>query len=754
MNSKIPTDCAALKSRHARFHRMGKRIRPILLLLFTTASARASDLGSDGRLHFAGDAILTVDFEDPSALAARARWVVAPRGASTWTYQPTTAAGLTPHLVTSNDALEGRSVLRWTGADGLGLAIVDPAVFASIASQRVTVSFWGRAEGMEPFLAVTYGNEIDIATTKPWAWARIPAIRTGRETSDGWVEYSTGPIDGSVLDRPVHDLVISARVPTVADTALRLNVPALHPFDAISIDAVEIRSTAGQPATGACTAANIDMDCGPASESFFGRCVDSAVTWHPLPGPAMQQEIVARVVNWATTFLGDRSASTRADANWATATLALASATATPKTFWGGLSRQVVALRDTHTRLGSPYGGISTPFAVRPSSNSGPLNVCFGPTVNDLEGGQLAYVLWSKGPAAPSTLQIGDVLHAIDGMEPKAWVDAVYPRYASSLPIVPAADWAPSARVLASLIAKHASTLTVSRCDPSATCVVQPPIDVAGASLAAISGGQYPTPALNCTPRFTNVVTGALADPSGGDLFLSAALDTGTLGIEFDGFRPTDSVSWKASVDGAFTLPHGNVIVDAREGFGGFNALGNYLFQQFRGTDSPSVLVLAARGTFGDPDDPSLFSFDWTSCLPSPGFQCATADIYVYQTVNAAPVAAGSKVAWLNTDDFSNNDMVPRLLKGRANFRIFAPFPTYGALGSDVEIPPLMPNWTSGTIAASDGRYGATIATAEASPAWESGTGVDPDVVVTQTLSDVLASKDTIVAAARSWLAQ
>jgi hypothetical protein len=725
-----------------------------MLLLFTSASARASELRSDGRLHFATDAILTVDFEDPGALVLRSRLLVASPGGKTWNYQPVTAAQLSRYLVGSNDALEGRSVLRWTSADGLGLAIVDPGAFAAMASQRVAVSFWGRAEGMEPFLGVTYGNEVDIATNKPWAWARIPAIRTGRETSDGWVEYSTGAIDGSVLDRPIHDLILSARVPTGTDTSLRLSLSALHPSDAISIDAVEIRPAAGKPATATCTAANQDAVCGLASECFYGRCVDSAVTWHPVPPAAMQQEIAERVVNWATTFLGDRDAATRAGPDWVAATLGLVGPNATPKSFWGGLSTQIVALRDPHTRLGAPYGGISTPFAVRPGSSSGPLDVCFGPTVNDFGSGELAYVLWAKGPAASSSLQVGDVVVSIDGMDPKAWVDAVFPRYVSSLPAVAAADWAPSARVLSSLIASHATTLTVSRCTAGGICVGEPPIDVAGATLKANSGGQYPTPVLTCTPRFTNVVNGALTDPMGGDLLLSAALGPATVGIQFDGFRPTNSTSWKASVDAAFTPPHENILVDAREGFGGLNALGDYLFQQFRGTDSPAVLVLAARGTFSDPDDPSLFSLDWSSCSPSSTYPCSTADIFIYQTINAAPPGASAKVAWLDTDDVSNNDMVPRLLKGRANLRIFAPFPSYGALGSNVEIPPLMPNWRAGSLAASDARYGATIAGAEESPGWESGKGVAPDVLVTQTVSDVLAGKDTIVTAATSWLSQ
>ena len=53
---------------------------------------------------------------------------------------------------------------------------------------------------------------------------------------------------------------------------------------------------------------------------------------------------------------------------------------------------------------------------------------------------------------------IGDVLTEIDGMSPKAWADAVLPRYDDSLPNVTAADWAHASMELSTLIAAHAST--------------------------------------------------------------------------------------------------------------------------------------------------------------------------------------------------------------------------------------------------------------------------------------------------------
>jgi hypothetical protein len=725
-----------------------------LAIVIASQTAHASTLGSDGRLVYDPDALATVDFDDADATAAVVQSISLPSGNSNFVYTPMTATQIAPYLVTSSDALQGKGYLHWQGSDGAGLAWIAPTTFAAWQNQRIVVSFWGRAEGLEPYLAVTYGNASDLPSNKTWGWARIAAIRTGLETDDGWVEYSSGPIDGAVMGRPIHDIVLSGRLPTTSDTYLLLVDPPLHPTDAFSLDAIEVTPAPGEPATGTCTMATMDSDCGATAECFYGRCVDAAAVWGPVPPLPMQQEIVARVAMWASHVLGDRSAAARVDATWLAATAALASASATPKTFWAGLNQQVVAIRDTHTHLGSPYVGLTTPFLARPSLDSGPLDLCFGPTVNDLGDGQLAYVLWNKGTTATAPLEVGDVITAIDGLDPKTWVDMAFDRYVESLPTVATADWAPSSRDLSTLLAQHASTVSVTRC-VGTTCSSQPDIDVPSYALAATNGGVYSTGTLICEPRFHDVVSGPRTDADGGELFLSTAVDASTLGIEFDGFEPSSDSAWEGSVQAAFALPHSNVLVDAREGFGGKNLLGNYLQQQFRSTSAPAVLVLAARGTIGAPDDPSLFAFDWTQCTgDDQPWQCPTSDIYVYGPTLASPPALASKVAWLDTDDVSNNDMVPRLLSGRASLQIFAPFSSYGALGSDVVLPALMPNWHDGTIAASDGRYSTSIAGAEATQMCQSGTGVQPDVVVTQTLSDVLAGQDTIVNAATAWLNQ
>jgi hypothetical protein len=60
--------------------------------------------------------------------------------------------------------------------------------------------------------------------------------------------------------------------------------------------------------------------------------------------------------------------------------------------------------------------------------------------------------------------------------------------------------------------------------------------------------------------------------------------------------------------------------------------------------------------------------------------------------------------------------------------------------------------WVDG-IQVLDTRFGSSFATAGAAP-WASGTGVSPDQVVLQKVSDILAGTDTVLTAARAWLNQ
>ena len=94
---------------------------------------------------------------------------------------------------------------------------------------------------------------------------------------------------------------------------------------------------------------------------------------------------------------------------------------------------------------------------------------------------------------------------------------------------------------------------------------------------------------------------------------------------------------------------------------------------------------------------------------------------------------------------------MPRLLKGRTGFKIFAPHPTSGAFGAILPLPTVASGWSGASIQIQDARFAPSLdAIGEAR--WESGHGVEPDVVVVQKLSDALSGTDTIVTTATAWL--
>ena len=95
---------------------------------------------------------------------------------------------------------------------------------------------------------------------------------------------------------------------------------------------------------------------------------------------------------------------------------------------------------------------------------------------------------------------------------------------------------------------------------------------------------------------------------------------------------------------------------------------------------------------------------------------------------------------------------MPKLLKGRTNIKIFAPHPTSGAFGAVIGLPSLWTGWSGGSIQIQDTRFGANI-TEATSARWESGHGVEPDIVVAEKLSDAISGVDTILQTATDWLA-
>jgi hypothetical protein len=728
-------------------------------LVANTPSAHAAEFdAATGTLRASRDALCSYRFETAQELIDAklqiAKWGTSTGGFPPLTATPATTDALAPLLQGADasgvsDAIEGSGYLRL--ALPSGVAVVDEAFFASIASRRVEVTLWARAEGSAPQLRVLYGGS-DLSSA--FQHAQVQAIRTGRETTDGWAEYTTGPVDGMVWGAAIKAIVVTG-----------------SPFGGkgpkASIDMLEIRPAPGsnQPVT-ACTQADVDGTCGAGGECLYGRCVPSSVVWGPLPTQAHREQLVERWIQIAGRFLGDRAASKTGRTTFAASARDLARYSVSSRQFFGGLTRLVNLLRDNHTSFGAPPASFTFFGPGLQGGWSAGLDACFGVVEKDLLGGGRGFGVFQAGtaPATGVALKVGDVVTKIDGLDPKAWVDAVYPRVAAEMPNDPDADWSWAATDLAAMITARAKNLTVTRCASATACAgadrKELTIDVGDTLFQQeTTGGLHVTDYSICSPRFHDSVD-TLTDSTQGENPIDVQTKAGVVYAQFDGFvgipqnLATDPADpWKVSMQSLFEAKPAKVVMDARQGYGGYSDNIQLLLDLTRGTAEPIGAFDVIRGGWDDADPTGVFAAFEKCDGNSSSIACVLGTADVMFTSQVAPPGAASKIAWLNTADVSANDYAPRLLKGRTNLRVFGPTNTSGAYGAITYLPTLIPGWMGGSVQYTDTRFGATLADVPGAR-WESSHGVAPDVVVAQTVSDLLSNRDTILEAANKWLAE
>ncbi len=725
----------------------------LFALLPSTAAARGKfDPALNGiRLDASARSTLKVfDFESPDSLvgAAKLHWAESSDGYPSLESTPIANGAEIAPLLTSGaeDAVEGAHAIR-LGKDAIGLGIVDPALFAQVKDGRFEVTVWGRADGTPPQISVVYDPSAMVSTLAPFASVR--AVRTGRETDDGWAEFSTGPIDGSVWGVPVRAVAILPSFQAEADQSFL-------------VDALELTKVDGKPmAPLACTAQTVEAVCGAEGDCMYGHCVPSTFTWGALPSASQRHEIAERWVLYGSRMIGDRNAAQHGEKILTPNARILAKDAVSSRQFFGGLNRLVNLLRDNHTSFGSPasYG----PFQPQVDhGTSSVLGACFGVVKKDLLDGNYGYAVFRSidNPITGVALKRGDVLFAIDGMDPKGWVDEVFPQVATTLPNDPASDWGNSANSLSRLIATRASNVTFVRCASGSSCSGADrqtfTVDVASAAFKAITAPPSDTStqprSFGCSQRFTDSVKASAQSFGGEDRVDTATGDVGETRAQFDGF--VGDKKWQGSMSAIFGGSPARVMMDARMGHGGYYTTVEYLFNLLRGGSEPMGVLSMGRGTYDLVDPPWL--------LPRLG-KCTsqTADFWGCFQGNAngffakagTPPGASTRIAWLNTYDVSANDFMPRLLKGRSNIKIFAPHPTAGAFGAISGLPPLWTGMSGGSMQVQDARFAPNLGTA-ATVRWESSHGVEPDVIVAEKLSDALNGIDTIIVAASAWLAE
>jgi hypothetical protein len=644
-------------------------------------------------------------------------------------YTPTSDA-LT--FVDEGAAIEGKGALRVRGDRAVLLG--DAASLAPLAAGRVEVKMFARADGAAPSLRVVYARKPLDAQTLSFPVGDVATVRTGRATSDGWLEYSTGPIDGNVLGATIAGLLLGASAQGTGDGSFL-------------VDAIEVKKVDGALlTTGDCHVASEAKDCAKGAVCMEGKCVDSALAYGALPPLETRRDVAARTTTYMTGFQNDRHAAAAA-ADLGPKLDAIAAGADTPVAFFRPYLAGIGELRGAHTRAPAParYSRLALGSTIIVRYYGSELNACFGVVDKDLAGGGRGYGVFSAAPQSP--LAVGDVVDTVDGEPVDAWV-ARHAAEHGLLAADPDSDRPTIAWMLTPTIMRYARELGVKRCDGAGSCTTVA-VDLAALRKDAANMTIQP---MQCSPRFTlGVDVPAGVDP---DAYEVAVLQTtnGISTLHTNGEPWMNNDGWVATVKQAFeTAANGRLLVDKRRGDGGGGAAlqtwGAYLR---RGLDYGFFFVnrIDARAIDGPPG----FMADLLGTCDgrSGAGKCA------YGQLEAFPAAAGArpaKTAWLVTLDGSASDMSTLLAKGAPGVRIFGPNRTMGLFGSLGTMGGFLEGWEGGAVQIGDIRSGTTREERVAG-AWRSGHGVEPDEIAVQKQSDLVAGRDTMLERARAWLSE
>ncbi|MEZ4298823.1 MAG: S41 family peptidase [Polyangiaceae bacterium] len=581
------------------------------------------------------------------------------------------------------------------------------------------VSAWVRHGKAGLSVLVLYPPESGLSRTL------TPLGPTGRATSDGWVEMASNeiPIDAS------------------AATAAYLRVVNFGGEDGTELDSIEVVPAGQYEEQKACAGA-FDPVCGSDAVCVHGLCAPGRLAVPPLPTDALRDEVVDGFAGRIRTYFGG----VRSRAERLPEALATIDSTRKAKTawqFWGGLSRAVSQLADWHTSMYVPLGG-------DPRYR---LNACF------IEGdADTSHALWPKHPLysdilvshagdkGAADLRAGDRLVAVDGQHPLAWARSLRDVNPGHHSATDPSVFAESAEALGgpfwggALIIKYAKTVTVVRCDAKAgTCAdkvetlqVKDLTEPGGEDVICDNRPFYHFEPDKNPPSnhavFYNFYSGKIAGTTDEEAIYGVVWDTLYGGGQPNGYvngnLKTLMKLWKESARG--------VILDHRAGNGGTLDAPEVVTTLVRPPETLAVVLMPTEiAGFGGPATPEegILFFDQ--------FKAKTP--YQVGSVDHDPELP---VALIIHRDGSASDYLPLGMKGAPKARIFGPHPTAGAFSTFVNMAyygAFEIQLASGDTVTSDGK------------AWI-GHGVEPDFVVPQRQSDLLAGKDSLHEAALAWI--
>jgi hypothetical protein len=699
-----------------------------LAALLLASPARASELDPATGSARTDGAAIAFGFEDASPSA---------RAATITAGSPATIAASMPADWLVEGGIEGRRAARVPA--GRALILGDGATLAPVHDARVELRFWARADGARPSGRLVYAGQSVEVQDLWFPNASIDAIETGRATSDGWVEYSTGPVDGAVGDRTkLAGIVFEAEAsPTKASGFW---------VDAVEIVRLEPRAT--RAAT--CTLATEDAACGASGACVEGACFDGALVWGALPTAEARRDIVERQAHYFTRVSGDRYGAARAATMFTPRATAAALSARTSRAFWQPFQRAAALSRGAHTRAVGPvhYHRLSWHSVAYTRSQGNELLACFGLTLRDISGGGRGYGVFAAAPASP--LRVGDVVESIDGEAPRDWLARAVPF--AGLSSDPDVDDALQAATLQTLVTPLAQTLDVRRCASAATCddasSTRVTIDLAKLRREAATLPWATQPA--CSLRFKlGVDVPAGADIHAYESAFESVDDEGFAHVLTNGEPPGPDLA--AVVNRAFDRAPSRMIVDKRRGDGGGGDSLEVWGKRVR-ADATFRLLFAGRWAHESIDPPASVFASMAACdsaQSASGVCWATSASWM--GIQPGAPARPEKIAWLNIVDGSASDLATTYAKGAPGVRIFAPARTMGLFGGLHHVPRFASGLSDGYLQRGDTRVGRTWEEITAAP-WRSGRGVEPDESVLQTQSDLLLDKDTMLERARAWL--
>lgn len=721
-------------------------VLPALLLALNPASAWSSTFDEDtGRLDVS-DAAFSISFDSLDEMPLGHDFMITDTDYNI--LNATQAAAL---FVEDGEGLEGDGALHF-GGESIYTTLGLGPLAESLRGRRVAINIWQRPEGTRATIDVYwYANSGSRAD--PFL-GDAPLRPTGRVTDDGWEEWSTGPIDFAAGGE------YGPTVLTAYDSQLTLFQTAYfasYNYDArVRLDALEIVDLG--PALvepNSCTILNETEQCGDEGLCLFGRCVDAALVAGTLPSATANirdDYIDRRIHDYSTSEGGRRPQAAMADLVAAFESMR----TAPTSRFWPTMQDAIERLQDGHA---------SAPYATYPASAA--VGTCVHLGVADLVSGEpelpLVFSTDGRDPLSRQ-LEEGDVLLEIDGLTPEEWTVAAErlisfggDQDARALNTAP--DLAAAAII-------SGSTLTFARCEregPAPTPCTDDELELITFDMADLVSeplwtgsppGWLTDEPLSCDFRFRRDIDGdeVLAYEYAGWVDIDGARTLIINGVP--SYWAEGGEDWFDAVGSAIVPSPEALILDQRLGGGGSIEATDYLTSMLIAEDDFYAMELYPN--YERDFDESLRA-DLESCMNRGEQDCGGAWRWVLGESSSIPAIRGASadtpLAILNSLDVSGNDFTTMLLSQRSGpTRIFGPGPTWGAFGPISGLPAHLGELSGGSLQWLDTLF--LVESGDREAEFTTGQGVEPDVRVLQRQSDAIQGIDTIVTAARAWLAE